>query len=358
MFGFEAACISGAAHLLSFTGTDTVPAIDFLEEYYGADADKELVGASVPATEHSVMCMGTQENEIETFDRLITKTYPKGIVSIVSDTWDFWKVITEFLPQLETKIMARDGKVVIRPDTGDPVEIICGARTVDITDVEGDFSRAYLKPAYEHGIRFAKEDDKIYEILTRDEGGETMYSIDRNQDATNRPEVKGAIDCMWEIFGGTKTDRGYRLLDSHVGLIYGDSITIERCKEICQGLMDKGFCSFNVVLGIGSYTYQYATRDTYGFAVKATYGEVNGEARNIFKTPKTGDGTKNSAKGLIAIYKSENDNGFGMVDGMTWHEVNNCELKAVFKDGKLFNEQTLAEIRQRLNEDVSEPIKA
>lgn len=86
MSGVEDAVISGAGHLLSFTGTDTIPAIDFLESYYGANCEKELIGGSVPATEHSVMCMGTKDSEIETFKRLITKTYPNGIVSIVSDT--------------------------------------------------------------------------------------------------------------------------------------------------------------------------------------------------------------------------------------------------------------------------------
>lgn len=296
MFGYEAACISGAGHLLSFTGTDTIPAIDFHEKYYGANSEKELIGASVPATEHSVMCMGTEENEIATFERLISEIYPNGIVSIVSDTWDFWKVITEYLPQLKEKILVRNGKVVIRPDSGDPVKIICG--------------------------------DKDAEIGT--------------------PEYKGAIECMWEVFGGTTTEKGYKLLDGHIGLIYGDSITVERCKRICEQLEEKGFCSFNVVLGIGSYTYQYVTRDTFGFAVKATYGEVNGESRMIFKLPKTDDGTKNSAKGLLAVYQSENGNSFEMHDGLTWKEVNNCELKTVFKDGKLDNEQTLEEIRKRL----------
>ena len=126
MAGLEAALISASGHLLSFTGTDTIPAIDFLEQYYQADASKELVGGSVAATEHSVMCMGTNMGEQETFNRLITEIYPKGIVSIVSDTWDLWKVLTEYLPALKDEVMARDGKVVIRPDSGDPVDIICG----------------------------------------------------------------------------------------------------------------------------------------------------------------------------------------------------------------------------------------
>ena len=123
------AMASGAAHLLSFTGTDTIPAIDFLEYYYGANAESELIGGSVPATEHSVMCLGGSETEDETFKRLIVDVYPKGIVSIVSDTWDYWKVIGETLPALKEIIMGRDGKVVIRPDSGDPVDILCGDST-------------------------------------------------------------------------------------------------------------------------------------------------------------------------------------------------------------------------------------
>lgn len=298
MSGIEDACISAAGHLLSFYGTDSVPAIDFHELYYNADSDKELVGGSVPATEHSVMCMGTKDNEIGTFERLIAELYPKGIVSIVSDTWDFWKVITEFLPELKSKILARDGKVVIRPDSGDPVKIIVG-----------------------------------------------------DKDATpGSPEYKGAIECMWEIFGGTVTDKGYKLLDSHIGLIYGDSITLQRQKAILEGLKEKGFASFNVVLGIGSYTYEYVTRDTYGFAMKATYGEVNGEGRNIFKDPKTDDGTKKSAKGLLAVHRA--DGKLKLKDECSWEEEKQGLLQTVFENGKVLNEQSLSQIRERIVKEL------
>ncbi len=298
MSGIEDACISAAGHLLSFYGTDTVPAIDFHELYYNANSDQELIGGSVPATEHSVMCMGTKENEIATFERLIVELYPKEIVSIVSDTWDFWKVITEFLPQLKSKILARDGKVVIRPDSGDPVKIIIGDKDA----------------------------------------------------APGSPEFKGAIECMWEIFGGTITDKGYKLLDSHIGLIYGDSITLQRQKEILEGLKQKGFASFNVVLGIGSYTYEYVTRDTYGFAMKATYGEVNGEGRNIFKDPKTDDGTKKSAKGLLAVHEINGE--LKLKDECSWEEEKGGLLKTVFENGKVMNEQSLSQIRERINKQL------
>lgn len=304
MSGIEDAVMSGAGHLLSFAGTDTIPAIDFLETYYNADCEQELIGGSVPATEHSVMCMGTQGDEIGTFERLITEIYPHGIVSIVSDTWDFWKVITEFLPQLKDKILARNGKVVIRPDSGDPVKIIVG------------------------------DEDAI----------------------PDSPEYKGAVTCMWETFGGTITDKGFKLLDSHIGLIYGDSITLERQQAILEGLKQKGFASYNVVLGIGSYTYEYVTRDTFGFAMKATYGEVNGVGRDIFKDPKTDDGTKKSAKGLMQVYKNEMTGKLELKDQCTWEEEKEGELKTIFKDGKLVVDWRLSEIRERVRMQMEAPV--
>ncbi|MBN9297572.1 MAG: nicotinate phosphoribosyltransferase [Filimonas sp.] len=300
MSGVEDALMSGAGHLLCFAGTDTIPAIDFLETYYHADCEKELVGGSVAATEHSVMCMGTQDAEIDTFDRLITKVYPAGIVSIVSDTWDFWQVITEFLPKLKEKILARNGKVVIRPDSGDPVKIVAGDKDAPVDS-----------PAY-----------------------------------------KGAIQCMWETFGGTITKTGYKLLDGHVGLIYGDGITMERQLAILEALKQKGFASYNVVLGLGSFTYEYVTRDTFGFAMKATYGEVNGIGRDIFKDPKTDDGTKKSAKGLMQVYTDANGR-YALKDQCTWEEEKQGALKTIFKDGQLLVDYTLDEIRKRVQGNLT-----
>ena len=110
MAGIEAATLSAAGHLLSFYGSDTLPAIQFFEDYYSANENDEVISGTVPATEHSVMCMGTNENELGTFKRLITDIYPNGIVSIVSDTWNLWTVLTEYLPQLKTDILNRGRK--------------------------------------------------------------------------------------------------------------------------------------------------------------------------------------------------------------------------------------------------------
>lgn len=298
MSSLQDAGISGAGHLTSFAGTDTVPSIDFVESFYGLKASEELLGASVPATEHSVMCMGTSEGEYQTFERLIKDVYPKGIVSIVSDTWDFWTVVTDFMSRLKGDILSRDGKVVIRPDSGDPVKIVCGDKTA----------------------------------------------------TPSSPEHKGAIECLWDIFGGTTSEQGYKLLDEHIGLIYGDSITLERAQAILEGLEKKGFASGNVVFGVGSYTYQYVTRDNFGFAMKATSGVVKGERRDIFKDPKTDSGTKKSAKGLLRVEKEGET--YVLYDQQTEEQEKQGALKTVFRDGVLTKVTNFRDIRRRLEEQV------
>ena len=295
MAGLEAAVTSGMGHLTSFVGSETIPAIAACEEYYGIDAEKELIAATVPATEHSVMCAGGFDDEFSTFKRLLTDLYPKGFVSIVSDTWDFWKVITDYIPRLKDDILARDGRFVVRPDSGTPEDIICGTGN-------------------------ANDPDHIR---------------------------KGAYECLWDIFGGTYTENGYRVLDSHIGMIYGDSITIERQREIYKRLEDKGFAATNLVLGIGSYTYQYRTRDSLGFAMKATWCMIDGEAKEIFKDPKTDSGMKKSLKGLISVV--EKDGKYVALDCVEpCEEVSGC-LETVFENGKILREFTLSEIRENIN---------
>ena len=297
MSGIEDSAHSSLGHLTSFIGTDTVAAIDYAEEYYNAEG---VIGVSVPATEHSVMCMGTQEGEIDTFRRLITELYPSGVVSIVSDTWDFWQVISSYALELKDIILAREenvlglAKVVFRPDSGDPIKIICG-------DPDAE---------------------------------------------PNSPAFKGAVECLWDIFGGNVTEKGYKMLHPRVGLIYGDSITLVRAQAILEGMAKKGFASSNIVLGVGSYTYQYLTRDNFGFAMKATWGQVNGEGREVFKDPITDSGTKKSARGLLRVEKT--DKGFVLFDQQTQEQEKQGEFKTVFKNGRLIVDQSLMEIRERL----------
>jgi nicotinamide phosphoribosyltransferase len=299
MDSVEAVISSGVAHLTSFMGSDSLPAIYGARKFYGAEGP---VAGSVNATEHSVMCAGGKEDEVETFRRLL-ETYPTGILSVVSDTWDLWKVCTEHLVTLKEEILARDGKLVIRPDSGNPVDILCGYTA-------------------KHWV----EDHRL--------------------ESYGCPESKGVIELLWDIFGGTINEQGYKVLDPHIGAIYGDSITIDRADEICRRLEGKGFASTNVVLGIGSFTYQYNTRDTFGFAMKATYVEVDGEAREIFKDPITDDGTKKSATGLLHVTKVMND--YVLIDKVTWGEEEGGELQTIYKDGNTFNKTTLNQIRERL----------
>lgn len=266
------------------------------------NAEKELIAATVPASEHSVMCAGGKEDEFLTFKRFITELYPEGFVSIVSDTWDLWQVVTDFIPRLKDEILSRNGRVVIRPDSGDPVDIICGF----------DSEQAWL-----HGV----EDDS--------------------------PEAKGVYQVLWETFGGTINEKGYKVLDSHVGVIYGDSITLERQKEIYRRLEEKGFAATNLVLGCGSYSLQLRTRDSLGFAMKATWCQVNGEPREIFKQPKTDSGMKNSLKGLIRVSKDMTGTYFA-VDCVSKKDEDMGCLEPVFKDGKLMKETSISEIRERL----------
>lgn len=300
MGSLESAKYSAAGHLLSFIGTDSIPGILFLEDYYGADITKEMVGTSIPATEHSVMSAYGQD-ELSSYRNIITNVYPKGFVSIVSDTWDLWNVLNSVIAALKPEILAREGRVVIRPDSGDPVKIICGDPLSD-----------------------------------------------------NPSAVRGVVETLWDIFGGTVNDKGFKELDPHIGAIYGDAITLERCDEICRQLAAKGFASSNTVYGIGSFTYQYNTRDTFSFALKSTYARINGEELMLFKDPVTDNGIKRSQKGMVSVL-SNGGWGLSTRDGLTEAQrdaVVGDQLEDLFVDGKLVRTETLAEIRARLNDPV------
>lgn len=605
---------AGIAHLTSFAGTDTVLAIQGAKNFYNADYTKELVGTSVPATEHSVMCLGNKEAEVETFRRLITELYPTGIVSIVSDTWDLWKVLTEYTLELKEEILNRQpntlglSKVVFRPDCYDDKTLVMTntgwklfkdlSNTDLVAQVLPDGSYEFIQPLkyvedyyvgdmirfsdqkgkvdllvtpnhrmiiYQNGkeriieasamlhkghykqtmvrtasapsspsneeitllqrlmiafqadgsytttgnkIRFnfskQRKIDRLKDILYKMDIPYVIYKLDNgnvefniNVDATkyyknfswvgtlenltkewcqsfieelsfwdatrrsntrfkfdttnkevsavveliaigagygvlqtikvdsrsekfsdiytshimknnriggqswsksiepyngyvycvqvptgkllvkrnrctmvcgnsgdpvniicgnhnkevNSPAYKGAVEILWNIFGGTTNEKGYKTLNQKVGLIYGDSITLERQREILQRLSDKGFASDNIVFGIGSYTYQYNTRDTFGFAMKATYGVVNGEARSIFKDPITDSGIKKSAKGLLFVKRDEPDGDYYLIDEVSEarEQSENNNLTPVFRNGKLLKETSLAEIRQKLH---------
>ncbi|MCG7571687.1 nicotinate phosphoribosyltransferase [Pseudoalteromonas sp. CNC9-20] len=339
MFGKHAAAMSGFGHLASgLVGTDTIPAVLFAEKYYGANVDKELVGCSVDATEHSVTCSWIMEGEIEFFKYLMKEQSPKGILSVVSDTWDFWTLVTDYLPQLKDDIMMRDGTLVIRPDSGDPVKILTGYKVSPVSDYSELFQNQSEaeKEAISQGYEAYRFNGEYFGL----ENNSTIRLMEC--------EVKGLIECLWDIFGGTTTAQGYKLLDDHIGAIYGDAITLSRQRQILQRLMDKGFAS-KVVLGIGSYSYQYVTRDTHGSAVKATSVVKDGQRLAIFKDPKT-DAKKKSSKGLLKVERIDGE--LTLFDNVSEQEEQQGLLDVVFEDGKLLKETTLDEIRALIAQQV------
>lgn len=350
MFGRHAAAMSGFGHLTSSAGTDTLPAIAFAEKYYNADCTKELVGVSVNATEHSTATsyimdyaqeynVDKLESEIEYVKYLFSKA-PTGILSHVSDSFDFWKFVTTGLPILKKAILAREGKFVIRPDSGDPVKILTGYKLF----VAQNFYDLSLADLWNDGYEAVCFEGVIKTLAAKQRFGQLTIYLDKE---ISKAESKGLIECLWDIFSGTVNEAGFKILDDHIGAIYGDSITLERQNEIYTRLINKGFAPL-VVLGIGSYSYQFVTRDTHSSAVKATWVEKSdGTQVNVCKDPAT-DSKKKSLKGLIRIEKENKK--YIAYDQQTPEQEQQGELVEVFRDGKLLIETSLEEIRQRLQQ--------
>lgn len=319
MAGLDAGLSSGAGHLLSFKGSDTIPAILWLEKYYNADITKEVIANGIAGSEHSVqetniLNIGDKlEGEYQNLKYFLTELYPTGVFSYVADTYNLWDCITKVLPRLKNEIINREGKFVLRPDSGDPCDIICGLNTSDKNLSMGN-----------------------------------QYSNEIN---------KGAVELLWDIFGGTINSKGYKVLDKHIGAIYGDAITLERADEICRRLEQKGFASSNVNLGIGSYTYNMNTRDTFGFALKTTYAKVDGKELLLFKDPITDDGTKKSNKGMVVVAKELETDKLIYLDCLNQKDKDFYKdvdlLKPVFKDGVLLRDESLSDIRQRVLSQVN-----
>lgn len=255
-------------------------------------------------SEHSQMTSCGADGEFEVYENLITK-FPNGIMSLVSDSYDLWRVLTDFLPRLKDDILARDGKIVIRPDSGNPVDIICG--------VPSTHTKHLTLPK-------------------------------------NSPEIKGVIELLWDVFGGTVNEQGYKVLNPKIGCIYGEAINQDNIKDIFQRLEAKGFAATNCLFGQGSFSQQMVTRDTWGMALKCIAQQRSGELVEISKDPITDDGTKKSAKGLTVVYKDENGE-YYLKDRATLGEVlsDDNQLKVRFRNGEYFNQTTLTEIRERIN---------
>ena len=369
MSGLDSSVASGLGHLLSFVGTDNIPAIVGAEMYYGANLSKELVGTSVPATEHSIMSSFGRDEEAA-FNTIIDRV-PSGIVSIVSDTYDFWNVLSTIIPNLKDKIMARDGKVVLRPDSGNPVDIICGTLHVDLNlnafqkpealslwDYKEEIE-AYVKETVD--IRYNQRsfvtlhcDGEFFTIPWNFNPDTNVLFVDYDQIEKLEnltPEQKGAIQMLWETFGGTTSEQGFKVLDSHIGLLYGDAINLERARIIFDKLAIKGFASTNVVYGIGSFSYQFSTRDSLGYALKSTYAKIDGKETFIQKDPKTDTANlKKSLTGKVVVVRDA-ENGLKVIDHLNDEQEETFEgnlLQTIFKDGKAYNKITFAQVKQNL----------
>jgi nicotinamide phosphoribosyltransferase len=226
------------------------------------------------------MCSYGRDQEFQAFERLLDQ-YPSGSLSIVSDSYDLWKVMTEFLPRLRDRILSRDGKIIIRPDSGNPEHILLG----DPDEAEVDPTRA---------------------------------------------RSKGVIRLLDEVFGHTVNDKGYKVLDSHVGTIYGDGMYRQRIERVLDTLEKRGYASSNCVFGVGGILLQNHSRDDMGFAFKATRCVVKGESRNVSKDPVT-DSSKRSHVGLVQL----TDN-FLTVDKVSEEDEQKGKLQVVFEDGIVY----------------------
>lgn len=311
--GNYASQLSGISHLTSFVGSDTIQSGILAHNYYNADLAGGKTLASVLASEHSVM-QAFGKDEKNTFLTLL-KRHPKGILSLVSDTYDYYGILTNVLtdPEVKEAIMARDGKLVLRPDSGIPTEIIAGSPHV------ANMKRMGLPT------------------------GELT------------PEDKGTLELLWEIFGGTINSKGYKVLDSHIGLLYGEGITIDSATEIFDAMEEKGFSAENIVFGVGAFVYSVnVSRDSFGQAVKSQMVTINGEDKMIFKDPKT-DTThlKRSLKGRVAVFDKEGT--LTAVDGLPkGYEHAEDLLEVIFENGERKRYTDFEDIREVIAKSVFE----
>jgi nicotinamide phosphoribosyltransferase len=327
----ESAVNASVAWLTSMWNSSTVAARKHIQNVYGK-CDGNVRGLT--STEHSVMtshaCLDGGD-EIPTFKYLF-KLYKDVSFAAVCDSYDFWNVLTNILPNNFMKEIDDRGKrgvfIGVRHDSADPVEAICG---------------------------------------TVESGGTTW-------------EEKGMVETMYEIFGGTVNSKGYKVLNPGIKAVYGDSITVTRAKEIYKRLEAKGFAANNVSLGVGSLSFQALenedgtlspfTRDTFSVAIKCTHSKyvtrqwydsgyegdiwhsnVEEAERHVFKDPKDFSGKK-SQKGLCRIFFNE-DGELTYEDELYEADLvgKNSALVPYFKDGQEFK-QNFESIRETIDETL------
>ena len=288
-----------AAWLLSANKTSSIPALPYIDKYYDADCSFNHIGLGAVSTEHSVMGANyALDGDERTFvKRLLTELYPNTSFSMVSDTYDYWNMVENIIPSLKDEILAHNGKLFIRPDSGDQYETV----------------------------------------------------------------VK-TVQSLWYDFGGTINTKGYKVLDPHIGVILGDGCTQNVVRKIWKELDRLGFAANNVIFGIGAFCFTAIfegdkmivnTRDTWGVAMKATYGQFGDKELMIYKDPKTDtDNLKKSHRGLVFVER-DGDN-FKYTDGLLadtydeYRKTHESAFRAVFIDGKMYNRESFTTIRERL----------
>lgn len=285
----ETARLSGAAHLINFLGSDTVPAVDLAFKHYEA---KNPIGVSIPATEHSVMtCYG--RDEIAAFNKLLD-LYPKGPLSVVCDTYDLYHCILSVCcdKELHARIMERPGKLIFRPDSGNPEHVLLGNPNGETT----------------------QEKLGVYRLLDIHFGGSTINT------------------------------KGYKVLNSNIGVIYGDAMYKDRIERILEGLKGMQFSSDNFYAGVGGLLLQQHNRDDMAFSMKASQVMTyNGSPRPLIKDPKT-DPSKKSQGGRFKVIKV--DGFYTTVNNAIPEDIYPDWLITMYEDGWIKN-TTFSDIRKR-----------
>lgn len=391
--GSEGAIMASAAFLTCFNKTATVPAIDYLKHYYGKGMTLGEIGSGMSSTEHSTMCSNysVDGNEDDFMIKLFTKVAPSGNLSVVCDSYDYWGRINALCTDraLKQAVLNRDGCIYIRGDSGDPADIICGTlkgRNVLYTEkceqkelyseIEAWAVKNWKNFTYENTTTIKTPDNKyanvtVYFATAGEEDVETYY-INEVADIEFEwfePTLEhlGTVEALWNGYGGTINEKGYKVLESHVRAIYGDSITTLKAEEIYNRLEEKGLAANNVALGAGSFSLQAweevdrtgnkilkpHTRDTFGIAFKATYCEINGTGHQVYKDPKTDTNKfKKSQRGMVVVLR-DSDGKLYAKDHLTREEFNALAnenvMQPIFENGKMLVEEKLKDIRDRLN---------
>lgn len=281
-FGFrgvtcpEQAALGGAAHLVNFKGTDTIAGIVLAANYYKAG----VCGHSIPASEHSTITSWGKEHEVAAMRNMLNQ-YPTGLVACVSDSFDIFKACSDIWGnKLRSQVMARDGVLVIRPDSGEPTEIL--------------------------------------------------------------PQL---MELLGNAFGYSVNEKGYKVLHPKVRLIQGDGVDYDSMPKMMQAIRVKGWSIDNIAFGSGGGLLQKLNRDTMKFAFKCSHVRVNGEDREVYKSPIT-DVVKTSKRGRLKLIKVGDQ-----FQTIKEHESEALDqMNVVFENGKLLREYTFEEIRQRVEE--------